>query len=103
MEPTADMRMMEEVKQSLNAVATQLQILANESTATRTELREVKDRVLDRQNKHEVEIDVVKADLNSLKATVSGIQSRQAPLATPAAWGALIISGLVAAKQMFGF
>ena len=74
MEPTADMRMMEEVKQSLNAVATQLQILANESTATRTELREVKDRVLDRQNKHEVEIDVVKADLNSLKATVSGIQ-----------------------------
>ena len=103
MPDATESQVMQEVKVSLAAVAQELNTLARESVGTRTELVALKDRVLDRQDRHEDDLATLRAEVSVLRAEVLALKSRQTPLTAPTAWIALIISGLVAAKSVLGF
>lgn len=90
------------IELQLSAVASQLHELTQAQTITGVELREFKERLLDSVETLEKKVhDLEKANAN-LNAQVSALQSRQTPLTAPAAWIAIIISGIVAAKSFFG-
>ena len=101
------------IETQLSAVASHLHELALAQTQTGTELKEFKDRLLssvdslekrvqDSVESLEKRVQSLERENSALAQRVSALQSRQAPLTAPAAWVAIIISGVVAAREFFG-
>lgn len=99
---TEELSLIREVKNDLDSLSTLIRALTIENAEMRVELREVKGRLLGDLVELTGDYRELRATVNDLKDTVAGIAARQAPLSTPAAWGALIISGIVAVKSFFG-
>lgn len=90
------------IEAQLSAVAKHLHELAQAQVTTATELRAFKERLLDSVESLESRVKQLEKDNSRLTAEVSALTSRQAPLTAPAAWVAIIISGIVAAREFFG-
>ena len=89
------------IEKQLSAVASHLHELAQAQTATGVELKEFKERLLDSVKSLDDRVAGLESENSDLKSKVAALESRQAPLAGPTAWIAVVISAAVAAFQFF--
>lgn len=103
MTDSTEHRLINEVKVALASVTAEIKNLSVEQAASRAEVREVKDRLLDDLSAVIADYRELNKKVTELHGDVAALKSRQAPLSTPAAWIALVVSALVASKQFLGF
>lgn len=88
------------IETQLSAVASHLHELARAQTATGVELKEFKERLLTAVENLEDRVRRLEESKAELRAQVSALQSRQAPVSAPVAWVAVVISVVVAGLQL---
>lgn len=99
---SVEQKLISEVRVALADVSAEIKNLSNEQATSRAEIREVKERLLDDLSGVLSDYRELNKQVQQIHADVAALKSRQAPLSTPAAWIALVVSALVASKQFFG-
>ena len=102
MNDTLEVALIKEIRDQVSTVSENLTKLSVENGAMRTELKEVKERILDDLSAVQNDYRELSRQVQQLHGDVEALKSRQAPLTTPAAWGALIVSAVVAIRSFFG-